>query len=72
MDEEESNRWLISARLKSETEGLIVAAQDQAPKTKYAQAKIIKNGTDPNCRIYGRFQETVDHITSGYPELAKT
>ena len=72
VDEEESNRWLKSAGLKSETEGLIVAAQDQALKTKYMQAKIIKNGTDPNCRICGRFQETVDHITSGCPELAKT
>ena len=72
VDEEESNRWLKSAGLKSETEGLIVAAQDQALKTKYMQAKIIKNGTDPNCRICGRFQETVDHIISGCPELAKT
>ena len=53
VDEEESNRWLKSAGLKSETEGLIVAAQDQALKTKYMQAKIIKNGTDPNCRICG-------------------
>ena len=71
-DEEESNRWLKSAGLKSKTEGLIVAAQDQALKTKHMQAKIIKNGTDSNCRICGRFQETVDHITSGCPELAKT
>ena len=39
VDEEESNRWLKSAGLKSETEGLIVAAQDQALKTKYMQAK---------------------------------
>ena len=36
------------------------------------QAKIIKNGADPNCRICGRFKETVDHIKSGCPELAKT
>ena len=55
VDEGESNRWLKSAGLTSETKGLIVAAQDQALKTKYMQAKIIKNGTDPNCRICGRF-----------------
>ena len=29
VDEEESNIWLKSAGLKSETEGLIVAAQDK-------------------------------------------
>ena len=60
-DEEESNRWLKSAVLKSKTEGLIVAAQDQVLKTKYMQAKIINNGADPNYRICGRFKETVDH-----------
>ena len=56
----------------NQAEDLIVAAQDQALKTKYMQAKIIKNGADPNCWIYGRFQETVDHIISECPELAKT
>ena len=53
VDKEESNRWLKSAGLKAETEGVIVAAQNQALKTKYMQAKTIKNGTDPNCRICG-------------------
>jgi len=72
VDQHQSNKWLKTSGLKSETEGLIIAAQDQAIKTKYLQAKIIKNGSDPNCRICGRFQETVDHITSGCPELAKT
>lgn len=68
----ESNQWLRTAGLKSETEGLIIAAQDQSLKTRYFSSKIIKDGTDPNCRICGQFQETVDHITSGCPELAKT
>ena len=72
VDEEESNSWLKSAGLKSETEDLIVAVQDQALKTKYMQAKIIKNTADPKCRICGRFQETVHHIVSGCPELSKT
>ena len=68
VDEEERNRQLKSAGLKSETEGLIVVAQDQALKTKHMQSKIIKKGTDPNCRI----QKHIDHITSGCRELAKT
>lgn len=72
VDNHQSNKWLKTAGLKAETEGLIIAAQDQAIKTKYLQAKIIKDGSDPNCRICGRFLETVDHITSGCPELAKT
>lgn len=72
VDQQQSNKWLKTSGLKSETEGLIIAAQDQAINTKYHQAKIIKNGNDPYCRICGRFQETVDHIISGCPELAKT
>ena len=32
----------------------------------------VKDGTDPMCRICGQFQETVDHLVSGCPELAKT
>ena len=72
VDEEESNRCQKNAGPKSETEDLIVAAQDQALKTNYMLAKIIKNSTDPSFRICGRFQETLDHITSGCPKLGKT
>lgn len=72
VDNVESNQWLRTAGLKSETEGLIIAAQDQSLKTRYLRSKIIKDGTDPNCRICGKFMETINHITSGCPELAKT
>jgi len=41
-------------------------------KTNYYRNKILKDGTDPMCRICGQFQETVDHLVSGCPELAKT
>ena len=27
---------------------------------------------DPKCRLCDRFDETIDHLVSGYPELAKT
>ena len=57
------------AGLKSET-GLNFVAQDQAVNTKYLRAKVIKDGS--NCRVCEQFQETVDHITSGCPELAET
>ena len=63
---------LSTPGLKSETEGFITASQDQCIKTNYYRNKILKDGTAPKCRICGQFQETVDHIVSGCPELAKT
>ena len=32
---------------------------------------MLKDGTDPMCRICGQFQETIDHIVAGCPQLAK-
>ena len=31
-----------------------------------------KPDVDPKCRLCGRFDETIDHLVSGCPELAKT
>ena len=45
---------------------------DQALLTKTYQQHIIIDGTDPHCRLCNRSQETIDHIISGCPELAKT
>ena len=67
-----TKRWLKTAGLKSETEGFIIAAQDQAIKTYYYRNKILKDDTDSVCRICGQFQETMDHIVARCPELAKT
>ena len=72
VDQEQTHRWLRSSGLKPETEGLIVAAQDQSLATKSYRHYIIRDGTDPTCRICGRFDETINHIISGCPELAKT
>lgn len=67
-----TNKWLNSTGLKAETEGLIIAAQDQSLKTRWYQHNIIKDGTDSKCRACGQFDETIDHIVSGCPVLAKT
>ena len=72
VDHQMSYQWLKSGGLKSETEGFIIAAQDQAIKTNYYRSNILNDGTDPMCRICGQFQETIDHIVAGCPELAKT
>ena len=47
----QKNRWLKTAGLNSETEGFIIAALDQTIMTNYYRLKILKNGTDPACRI---------------------
>ena len=49
-----------------------IAVKDQAIKTNYYRGKILKDATDPMCRICGQFQETIDHIVAGCPGLAKT
>ena len=71
VDKELTHRWLQSSELKSETEGLIIAAQDQSLATRYYQHRIIKNGIDPKCRLCHEFDESVEHIVSGCPVLAK-
>ena len=72
VDHQMTNKWLRSGGLKSETEGFIIAAQDQAIKINYYRRNILNDGTDPMCRICGQYQETIDHIVAGCPELAKT
>ena len=42
-------QWLISSSLKGETEGFILAAQDQSLTVRLYLAKTLKHGTDPRC-----------------------
>lgn len=55
VDHQMTNQWLKSGGLKSETEGFIIAAQDQAIKTNYYRRNILNDGTDPMCRICGQY-----------------
>ena len=66
-----TNQWLRSTGLKAETEGLIIAVQDQSLRAKSYFARIVKDGTSPLCRVCQKHEETVDHIISVCPELAK-
>ena len=72
VDKEQTHKWLRSSGLKAETEGFIIAAQDQCLKTNNYRNKILKDGTNPMCRICNKHPETIDHLVSGCPELAKT
>ena len=49
VDRTTTHQWLSSSSLKGETEGFILAAQDQSLVTRVYQAKILKNWTDPRC-----------------------
>jgi len=71
VDNEQSCQWLKFRDIKGETESTIVAAQDQAINTNYFKNKILREGNGSKCRLCRQHEETVDHITSGCPILAK-
>ena len=65
VDLHDTHQWLRSAGLKAETEGFIVAAQDQSLFTRNFQANILHNGADPRCRFCNTSTMTNDHLISG-------
>jgi hypothetical protein len=69
--EEDMFLWLSKGDVKAETESEIVAAQDQALHTKYYATQILNTETDRQCRLCQQFDETIDHIISACPILAK-
>jgi biopolymer transport protein ExbB/TolQ len=71
ISEEDTLLWLSKGALKAKTESEIVAAQDQALQTKYYATKILNKETDSKCRLCQQFDETIDHIISACPILAK-
>jgi hypothetical protein len=71
ISEEDTFLWLSKGDLKAETESEIVAAQDQALQTKYNATQILQTETGSKCRLCHQFEETVDHIMSACPVLAK-
>lgn len=72
VDHQMTNQWLKTAGPKSETEGFITDVQDQATKTNCYRSQLLKDGTDSMCKICGQFQENIDDIVAGCPELNKT
>ena len=49
----------------------IITAQDQALQIKYHATKILQIETESKCRLCKQFDETVEHIISACPVLAK-
>ena len=70
VDLHDTCRWLRSPGLKAETEGLIVATQDQSLFTRNFQANIPHNREDPKCRFCRTSTEIIDHLISGCNILA--
>jgi hypothetical protein len=71
VDKEQSYRWLKLGDIKGETESTIVAAKDQAVSTNHFKREILKEETVSRCRLCKEYEETIDHLTSGCPILAK-
>ena len=57
--------------MKSETESLIVVAQNQSTRTNLVKAKIDKSQGDFLCRVCRKVDESIDHIVSGCSKLAQ-
>ena len=57
--------------LKKETEGFIMAAQDQALRTNWYRHNIEKENVSPTCRMCEQRDETIAHIISECPQLAQ-
>ena len=64
--------WLKHGELKKETEGLIIAAQDQSLRTNAIKCKIDNTSDNSKCRLCGDREETVDHLVSSCSKIAQT
>ncbi|KAF4523203.1 hypothetical protein B566_EDAN002462 [Ephemera danica] len=70
VDLKESTEWLRTAGLFSETEGFLLAIQDQVVRTRKYERHILKTAVDDRCRLCKKPGETIQHITGGCSVLA--
>lgn len=72
VDVDMSYKWLTVGYLFPETEGLIIAIQDQVIPTKNYLKHIVKDPSvvDDNCRMCFQRSETIQHILTGCSVLA--
>ena len=54
--------WLKNGYLKKETEGLIMAEQNQASRSNAIKARIDKTSSDSKFRLCKVKEETIDHL----------
>ena len=70
-DDKDSWLWLQKGVLKKETEGLILAAQEQALRVNWIKKMIDKQDCSAKCRMCDERDETVAHIVSECSQLAQ-
>ena len=63
--------WLKKGDVKKATEGTLMAAQEQAIRTRSIKHHIDKEIISPLCRICGEREETVGHLISECKNLAQ-
>jgi len=68
----DASSWLQRAHLKSVTEAMITAAQDQALNTHWLGYHILGTSNSDLCRRCHQFSETIEHVVAGCPSLAQT
>jgi hypothetical protein len=66
----DSWRWLKSGYMSKSVEGFIMAAQEQALRTRWFRAQIEKEDISPKCRLCDSEAETVRHLSAGCKKLA--
>ena len=60
------------SKIKKETEGLVMAAQNQAISTNCIKVNICHHSCSAQCRLCGSNIETIDHILSSCTVIAQS
>jgi len=64
-------QWLKGGYLGKTVEGFVMAAQEQALRTRFFRSKIQGEDVDPRCRVCFKEVESVAHLASGCGGLAQ-
>ena len=64
--------WLKNGELKEETEGFLIAAQDQALRTNAIKAKIDKVTENSKYRLCKEEDKLIDHLISSCSKIVQT
>ena len=67
----DSWEWLRNGTLKKETEGMLMAAQDQALRTNAIKSRIDKQDVSPVCRMCGKREESIALVVVENEKLAQ-